>query len=114
MSEVTTDNRALDRQIAERLGYRQNGDLWEYDTPHGFPAIVEDLPHYSTDLNAAWTLTEPYAFNLVPLYTGDGKVGCIAVLSDTDGRTWKGEAETPALAICRAWLAITGHKHITP
>lgn len=114
---MTDPARELDRTVAERRGYRHNGDLWEYDTPYGFPAVVEDYPHYSTDLDAAWTLfdtaSEDYTPRVVRILTPlNGKLvyqwkcNIMPNIGD-DEPDYEGIADTPALAIVRAWLAYT-------
>lgn len=94
----TLDTRELDRQIAERLGYRHNGDLWEYDTPYGFPAVVEDFPHYSTDANTLLPLLAEWLNDSdIDLHTGSldalGSTGILYALL-------RGEYEK----LARAWI----------
>lgn len=99
------DSRALDRQIAERLGYRRNGDLWEYDHPSLILAIVEDVPEYSTDLNAAITLLKQgFSVQIIPY--ADGTFGVYLEHLRTE-KTYQETSASIAEAICRAFLAYT-------
>lgn len=98
------DARDLDRTIAERLGYRQNGDLWEYDTPHGFPAVVEGFPHYSTDLNAALSLVDAAQPAYFTLSYSPDRMNWRAEFTFDYRRFAFADAREPAEAVCRAWL----------
>lgn len=111
----TDSNRILDMAIASTLGYRivkQRTGYTVVKSPDGTVSrdyigekeAQRGIPYFETDLNAAWQLTEPFFFKLVPLYTGAGKAGVIATLSDGDGNEGKGRAETPSGAICLAWI----------
>lgn len=112
------DARAIDRAIAERLGWRDIEPVtyWEetyYDTyevhtlrgkPPGYDHADNLLPHYSADLNAAMTLAEPYAIQLNSVHGNKGRIGYKVTIQDSEGQAGIGHADTPALAICYAWL----------
>lgn len=66
----------------------------------------EDLPHFSTDANVALNLVDEVEFNLTNynndaarLYTGEFGLWEAVVES------YYAMGDTPALAICRAWLS---------
>jgi hypothetical protein len=115
--ETAGDPRDLDRRIAERLGWHdfRSHDGW-FDDPWVGPyeeTYIEAtdaeghehrLPYYATDLNTAMTLTEPYAFKLTSVYGWKGRIGYMATIDDKFGQGGIGQATTPALAICYAWL----------
>lgn len=103
--------RDLDRRIAERLGWThiESTEYW-LDDPHdtslvqawrGIPprSTGEALvPCYSTDLNAAITLIpSDQQFEL--------SNGLEPEWEALIGWGYDGGADTPALAVCRAWLA---------
>lgn len=127
--------RALDKIVAQRLGYTVHvsephgrvcaqrfapSGAWEksYFTPeYKDPEMAawQNVPHYSTDANAALTLKakDPwlthveYAPQLWALQQITGEAEWHALFADElpedihEGYT----APTPALAVCKAWLA---------
>lgn len=122
----------MDRLIADRLGWRMssiNGDLRPNHVRHqlinpegqpvaysndedGWKALGRFIPAYSTDLNVAFELLRPVEYfgigTVSPehrrLNDGDYEA-VITVGSAEDHKHYVGQADTPALAICRAWLA---------
>ena len=129
MSEQTTvDWRALpaggavDRIIAERLGYtvHRGADLWYYlqapDGSHvcnycGIAALAWDgVPAYSTDANAALALWDNDSrWAVYPAWIEDKGRGKFCATFPGYGDQDAGDeyADTPALAIVRAWLQFT-------
>lgn len=117
------DEQTLDRQIAERLGWHSFHTRTDwYEHPEVGPYEQErlmgiapsgderEVPNWQGDMNAAIELVK-----LMPL----GAVGI-----DDDGETWfcnafmdgfgvlvDESAETPAMAICKAWLKYTLPQH---
>ena len=113
-----TGDRARDFGIADRLGYRfayrrffsrhflevftPNGAFagtafWNPDNPLDSSAIAP----YSTDLNAAWSLLKGLKAEITLKTYPDGQ----RTLVSWWDKVWNtGVAETPALAICNAWL----------
>lgn len=121
--------RELDRLIAERLGYRAVERTWRwYLLSHdvletsldemlkrgwhirSYPTETEawniDVSRYSTDLNAAIALlpTDGYTWSLHYSNYDDPYTAVISGVK-VDSPEYFGDASTPALAICRAWLA---------
>jgi hypothetical protein len=111
MSDTTrTDWRAmeasrdLDRLIAERLGK--------------LGVSVINLTHFSTDLNAAMTLPTTALYFIAlhgpvadPDYDNDKQdrkwnafIEWVWEDAEDEFPTYRGEADTGALAVCRAWL----------
>ena len=95
-------------------------DTWEASLEHkranGDEPLAHlwdcDLPHYSTDIAAAWEVVEymgpiPFSLRFQPAdawRTGDGEVYCHAHWTCWfEGSVWA-EAPTAPLAICRAAL----------
>lgn len=121
--------RELDRAVSEKLGYRarrldtsaySDQEMWCLLSPDGhvyrdgapFPQGEEATwgefaPCFSTDLEMAMALvpeqTSQRSFALRQLERG--WVACISDLNHTSGETtFEAVADTPAEAICRAWL----------
>lgn len=126
MTTPDTDTRAnwaLRRQIGNALGL-QPSPYYEWawadanDNLHRYAA-------YETDLNAALTLLEQvsdeYTPRLVRILQPMGNRGIVYIwkcvimsnLANADDE-YEATAETPALAICRAWLAYTESQHPAP
>lgn len=109
----------LDRLIAERLGWREikRRDIYEegYDWGGFYPRLfgrsptplypigTDLIPQYSTDANAALTLVKVDNFQL-EYWHGQWRAGAYLDNSSEDAG-WE-YADSPALAICRAWLAV--------
>lgn len=106
-------SRELDIKVAKTLGYevkkaqfsRSKTDFEIYDKiemPFG------SLPHYSTDISAAWQLFEMMpepALNYHPKSKGD-RYDCVPNVS-AYGFAWQSASTAPE-AICRAFLAWKG------
>ena len=108
-------NRELDALIAEKVfGWTHCAPNSPYDgevtgvffgtgRPHGGGTIP--LPHYSTDISAAWEVVEKVGL------LNEYLLGCwddgIWVVSDVDGN-WYADAVTAPLAICLAALKAKG------
>jgi hypothetical protein len=110
----------LDRLIAERLGFRVTAGVTQ-DRYGAVPTVFymaqrhetpRELPHYSTDLNAAFMLVEAIdGFALyVDAFLGGYGTPFEALIPTGDDGNFVGDAATPALAICRAWLAYKDSK----
>jgi hypothetical protein len=101
MTTAPTTTPALDRTVAELLGLitvDENGQ-WTR-TEAGRAVFAVDYPAFSTDLNAAITLTDDMPqFRLIK--TGDTWA---AWVTTPKTESWHGHAATPALAIVLAWL----------
>lgn len=113
--------RELDRVVAERLGWRidiENGDVYDEkgdyipsDNPYGESREIgyteNELwgrcSHYSTDANAALALYDGCRIELKAEPPDDWT--CFLVIESPVYGEWRGEADTAALAIVRAWLA---------
>lgn len=121
---------ALDRLIAERLGQPLDG--WEWINDGVFRLTDTDeqgrrrhrfMSSYSMNLNKAITLPprgEDIRFVLSiispkyrPMNDGDWEAD-INVGTPEDHRHFIGQADTPALATCRAWLAYDEHLNGEP
>lgn len=113
--------RELDWLIAEKLGWK-NLKEWRYGRTveiHGAPPDSDlrhaTLPYYSADLNAAITLwariSDDYTPRLVRMLTPrNGEIRHEYKAGLTSNQPPFAEfdveyASTPALAVCRAWLA---------
>jgi len=109
----------MDRLIAERLGWRvqKNRDGYTYlFRPDGSGVgnyidaaqAWEGIPHFSTDLNAAFRLPVGEYTHLscrTPL-NDLGYAAFVAYDDHTTSNDYRSAAAaTPALAVCRAWLA---------
>lgn len=107
--------RELDRLIAERLGWTETSEHYldpnvlvgkhPKETGHAwFPLAV---PRYSTDLNAAMALLPTADGDIWSLHYGHyGDPYTVAISRiKVAAPEYLGDANTPALAICRAWLA---------
>lgn len=95
--------RELDRLIAERvvaLGYTESHLTLAFVPTHpdDIPSI-DNPPRYSTDLNAAFVLLAPGEYHFTHPNLVDW--GCKFGKQEYFGWHY---ADTPALAICRAWL----------
>lgn len=111
--------RELDRLIAERLGWTRFDTMPTVLVEHDNHIDIETLmgwkndfyylvvPHYSTDLNAAMTLLPTADGDIWSLHYGDyGDPYTVAISRiKVAAPEYLGDANTPALAICRAWLA---------
>lgn len=118
----------LNRLIAERRGFHPHyvtgknvPDGWCLIDPEGHtygyvPAPTADeawdfAPSLSTDLSSAWVLFKGLPPNADwRLYRRFDPPGCIAEIHVYEGLfmpsgDFSGEAEKPAPAVCRAWLA---------
>lgn len=111
--------REMDRIVAERLGWTEieEQENW-YEDPEVMAYQQIDLygrkdgseyrvPKYSTDANAALQLDKPVLWWSEDdgrwLATYDAAIFGSAI--ELDVSPSPGEADTPALAICRAWLS---------
>lgn len=142
-----TDNRELDKQIAEQLGWTVvhhkdtdtyalcNADnyLFVANALHAHKLYAHnkfvdliplgerkseieawnDCPYYSTDMNAAIELLKLMPMGAVGLLE-DGKTWFSSSFLDGAGILADEEADTPAMAICKAWLAYMQPKPATP
>ena len=70
---------------------------------HGFTGW-DDVPRYSTEIGAAWTIVEHFwavaidqCAGVIPPYT-------VTITSRNLAQTWQAKADTAALAICRVAL----------
>lgn len=107
MTDHTDAGREMDRQIAEMLGWHsfEPADIDGDDeilgvTPDPYVLIV---PHYSTDLNAALGLLAENGVTWELKGLAPAMITCDIWLHGWHKAHEMGN--TPALAICRAWLA---------
>jgi len=101
MPSDTLPGRVLDAKVASVLGWERTertGLRW--NDPEGKPA---PLPHYSTDLAAAWQIIEHFTAKQIPVqvsWPAPGGWACLLC-----GLRAVGNGATAQLAICRAVLA---------
>lgn len=106
--------RELDAEIARRLGYTVEWDNNEYmrDWTISKPKEFDRLPHYTTDLNAAWSLFQTFPegvdweMRIVGDKTQEIGLACkwMHIAQDGSGQFFDMEEGKPALAICQVWL----------
>jgi hypothetical protein len=105
--------RELDALVAERvMGWT---DFWRRGEHilYGYPPVERSMgidaerhpvPHYSTDITAAWELVEKFRLTVTPWSTQ----GWIATVEPGEG--WYSPADTAPHAICLAALFIVGNR----
>lgn len=108
---------ALDAEIARRVfGIDAQGSFyWRADSIDGEPRPkLASLPHYSTDIAAAWQIVShlgahPLTLTRYPAQAADAQWYCQVTYERDGWRHWAtGQAPTAPLAICRAALAAVG------
>ena len=105
--------RQMDACVAEIIfSYEDMGfeisPRYQKPTDHGVE-VLYDLPHYSTEIAAAWEVVEKMREKYGFLLTDE--TPWIAELIDCDFLRITGEAETAPLAICRASLLSVLQEH---
>jgi hypothetical protein len=118
MTDEMKAGRELDARVAECVMGKQAASWGGFGLMEDAERIAVDLPHYSTDIAAAWLvmdemdrrgfhgrLTTPFEPGQ-PYFAGFTPHG----MSGWNGRPdHEGSGDTPSLAICRAALAAVGH-----
>jgi hypothetical protein len=95
---------SLNQLIAESLGYKQNGELWEYKKNETV-CFVTDLPDYEHDLNAAIELyfMLPMPSMIHSNLNNFGKTVLVYGITEYGVRLKKNTPEDLAYAICEAY-----------
>ena len=127
--------RDLDALIAEKvMGWTITAPNWghreifpPFDPPEDpddqctSHSVAADIPHYSTDISAAWEAVETMGYRPFSVFSSlvstgpavDGKIPCRwEWFCYFDDPAFPGQAETAPLAICRAALKTVGHKDL--
>jgi hypothetical protein len=109
--------RELDALVAERVmgwynvgrGYLfGNDDSWGGDNPQTPDKGIQDLPHYSTDIKAAWEVVERVSA-VYQIKVGSDKTA-FAWWCEIGEGDWRSIGQpTAALAICKAVLKAADH-----
>lgn len=109
MEERALYGEALQEKIAESLGYQEVMKVRAVD---GIYHLMGIDAGYSRDIIPAWHEDINAALELIPIIKPDNFVlrfdkgiGWMAILATRWKQTIRASAATPALAICRAYLA---------
>ena len=102
MSEERATGRELDALVHDRV-FGQS--------PYRGEEYAEDLPYYSTDLGASWEVAAHLQEQGYQVDVGNwpGGIATVTLISLVDGQqVFAGE--TPAVALCRAALAVAAER----
>ena len=92
--------REMDALIAEKVTKTTTCPYWGSE-------VAETVPHYSTDISAAWEVVEKMSSKFIGLHKmkfAEGKWFALYLDKSNDDCEEIVEAETPMLAICLAAL----------
>lgn len=100
--------RELDMRVAEAAGWKPCGrrshfSLWMHDLPGGIATESMELPEFSSDLAAAFTLLEDHRCTLRK--HNDKSASATIVRYASDGDVWSATGDSLPHAICLAFVA---------
>lgn len=115
MTYDTMTDAEVDAAVAKRLGWKEVAkDWWEKPCetlPNAWYGRMM-LPRYSTDIAAAMGLVEEAFYFCLEWYDGDWWAE-LEIESESE-RVYAGRCQTPARAICEAWLMAMDAKEAKP